>query len=75
MGVLKCGEDPWKFWEAVTAPVLTVFGQHETYFDAAVNEAALRKALRVAKNGKLEVRILPGANHNMWVAKTGAIER
>ena len=67
----KCGEEPWKFWETVTAPVLTVFGQHETYFDAAVNEAALRKALRVAKNGKLEVRILPGANHNTLVAKTG----
>jgi hypothetical protein len=30
-----------------------------------------RKALRVAKNGKLEVRVLPGANHNMLVAKTG----
>lgn len=67
----KCGVDPGKYWESVRVPVLYLQGEFEAYSKPLENLARLRQAMQVAGNPHFEHKLLPGAEHSMFKARTG----
>lgn len=66
--------DPKAALAKVRVPVLALWGTLDLQVDAALNEAAVRKALGGAKNEDVTLRILPGLNHLFQHARTGSVE-
>ena len=65
--------DPGKALPKVTVPVLALNGELDLQVLADQNLKALRKGLKKAKNKQLKVVRLPGLNHLLQPATTGAL--
>ena len=61
--------DPAPFWSRVDVPVLALYGELDTTVPPAANARVLAAAL--ALNPAAIVTVLPGANHQMLLARTG----
>ena len=64
--------DPAPALRKVRCPVLALGGSKDTQVSANQNLPAIRRALEEGKNGRFEVTELPGLNHLLQTAKTGA---
>jgi hypothetical protein len=62
---LNAGYDPARAFQRVRIPTLIVYGELD---GPAASVPRLERALRAARNRDFEIRILPGANHNLEVA-------
>jgi pimeloyl-ACP methyl ester carboxylesterase len=65
--------DPQPDWQAVTVPVLGLFGARDVQVVLEQNEPALRAALEVAGNEDVEIVVFPDGNHLFQASETGAI--
>jgi len=63
--------DPAQYWKKVVCPVLAINGDKDLQVNAAVNTAAIEKALRSGGNNKVTIKILPGLNHLFQHSSTG----
>lgn len=61
--------DPAPYWAASRAPLLALFGGKDLVVPAETNLAALKRLVR--PDVDYEGRVLPSANHLMFVAQTG----
>jgi hypothetical protein len=64
--------DPVTALRKVTCPVLVLNGEKDTQVLPRQNLPAIRKALEEAGNQRFEIDELPGLNHLLQTAKTGA---
>jgi uncharacterized protein len=64
--------DPAATMSTAKAPVLALFGDLDVQVPAADNAAGMRDALRSSENKSWSVSVLPGINHMMQTAQTGA---
>jgi uncharacterized protein len=64
--------DPATALRKVTCPVLAIIGEKDTQVPPKQNLPAIRKALEQAGNKHFEADELPGLNHLLQTAKTGA---
>jgi pimeloyl-ACP methyl ester carboxylesterase len=64
--------DPAPALEQVKQPVLVIVGELDRQVAPAANLAAIEAALNRAHNRKVTVRLLPGLNHLLQTAATGA---
>lgn len=55
-------------------PVLAIYGENDTQVDPHQGAAAYQKNLQAAGNPFYEVKILPGADHNMSLSETGCLK-
>jgi uncharacterized protein len=67
----KCGVEPGKYWENVLEPVLYLQGEFETNSNPRDNLVRLQQAMQVAGNQHFEHKVIPGAEHSMFRARTG----
>jgi pimeloyl-ACP methyl ester carboxylesterase len=65
---------PEQDWKKVTVPVLVLHGDKDAQISAKENVNAIRLALTAAGNKAAQIEIIPGLNHNLQTAKTGAQE-
>jgi pimeloyl-ACP methyl ester carboxylesterase len=63
--------DPAPALERLHVPVLAIYGELDTIVATGVNRARLQELLGRAGNCDLTVKVLPGANHNFFAARTG----
>jgi len=63
--------DPATILRQVHCPVLALNGDKDTQVQADVNLPAIEQALREDKNGRFEIKKLPGLNHLFQTARTG----
>lgn len=66
--------DPIPIIEKVTIPVLAFFGEKDTQVDPIQGVDAYKKALTKAGNTNFRVELIPGADHNIILSKTGSME-
>ncbi len=64
--------DPRPALEALTCPVLALFGEKDTQVIPGQNQPAMEKALRKAGNRDVTFKVFPGANHMFQKANTGS---
>ncbi len=55
----------------LTCPVLNILGEHDTPEAAKISIPLLRRALAEAGDTDVTFRVLPGVNHNLFVARSG----
>jgi len=65
--------DPAPALRKVSCPVLAIIGEKDTEVPASLNLPAIRKALEDGGNKHFEVAQLPGLNHLLQTARTGAL--
>ena len=64
--------EPAGFWRRFPGPVLLLFAEHDTIGDPDENIALFAKTMAVAGNNNYTIGIVPGADHSMYVARTGS---
>ncbi len=65
--------DPMNVIEKVTIPVLAFFGEKDTQVDPIQGVNAYKKALTKAGNKYFRVELIPNADHNIILSKTGSM--
>jgi pimeloyl-ACP methyl ester carboxylesterase len=65
--------DPLPILETLEVPMLAVFGDADTVVPVDASIVAMKKAFN-RPNGKLTVKVVPGANHGLRVGDTGLAE-
>jgi uncharacterized protein len=63
---------PAGFWRRFPGPVLLLFAEHDTIGDPNENIALFAKTMAEAGNKNYTIGIVPGADHSMYVARTGS---
>ena len=66
--------DPIPVIEKVTIPVLAFFGKLDTQVDPVQGVEAYTKALTKAGNKNFRVELIPNADHDIILSKTGSME-
>jgi pimeloyl-ACP methyl ester carboxylesterase len=66
--------DPIDIIEKVTIPVLAFFGEKDTQVDPIQGVEAYKKALTKAGNKNFRVELIPNADHNIILSKTGSMK-
>jgi pimeloyl-ACP methyl ester carboxylesterase len=66
--------DPMVVIEKVTIPVLVFFGEKDTQVDPNQGMEAYKKALTKAGNKNFRVVLIPNADHNIIISKTGSMK-
>jgi pimeloyl-ACP methyl ester carboxylesterase len=66
--------DPMPIIEKVTIPVLVFFGEKDTQVDPIQGVDAYKKALTKAGNKNFRVELIPNADHDIIISKTGSME-
>ncbi len=66
--------NPADHWQAVTAPVLALFGTLDVQVDADQNVSALEDVLEAAGHSDYTIEVFPTANHLFQDAVTGGVE-
>jgi pimeloyl-ACP methyl ester carboxylesterase len=66
--------DPMPVIEKVTFPVLAFFGEKDTQVDPIQGVKAYKKALTKAGNKNFRVELIPNADHDIIISKTGSME-
>ncbi len=66
--------DPRENFAALDVPVLAVFAENDKNIDPAQGAAAYRALLGKRLGGRLTLATIPGADHNMMLAKTGCVQ-
>jgi pimeloyl-ACP methyl ester carboxylesterase len=66
--------DPMDVIEKVTIPVLAFFGEKDTQVDPIQGVDAYKKALTKAGNKNFRVELIPNADHNIILSKTGSMK-
>lgn len=66
--------DPTPHLDALTLPVLAIYGTHDLQVDAAQSEGPLQDALDAAGNEDATIVVFDGVNHLMQPAETGTVE-
>jgi pimeloyl-ACP methyl ester carboxylesterase len=67
----RCGVEPARYWESISAPALLIYGEHETYAEPGINIARFERAMHRAGNRRFKVLRVPEAEHSMKLARTG----
>ncbi len=65
--------DPMAIIEKVRIPAIVFFGEKDTQVDPIQGVSAYKKALTKAGNENFRVEIIPGADHNIILCKTGSL--
>jgi alpha-beta hydrolase superfamily lysophospholipase len=60
---------------AVDLPVLAIYGTFDLQVPASPNVAALERVFRARNSSRLTTRLLPGVNHMMQPATSGAMDQ
>jgi pimeloyl-ACP methyl ester carboxylesterase len=66
--------DPMPVIEKVTFPVLAFFGEKDTQVDPIQGVEAYKRALTKAGNKNFRVELIPNADHDIILSKTGSME-
>src|SRR5262249_25334254 len=66
--------DPAPLWQAMTIPVLAIYGGRDTHVPPSKNAATLGSDLRKAGNKSYKIVIFPNANHEGLETKQGESE-
>jgi hypothetical protein len=66
------GPDRASTLTGVTSPVLAIWGERDLWAPADTNAAVVRRALSRAGNRDYTIVVLPNADHDLWLSKTGA---
>jgi pimeloyl-ACP methyl ester carboxylesterase len=67
--------NPMDIIEKITIPVLAFFGEKDTQVDPIQGVSAYKKALTEAGNKNFRVELIPNADHNIILSKTGRRSR
>ncbi|MFB3113096.1 MAG: alpha/beta hydrolase [Gemmatimonadales bacterium] len=65
------GADRASTLTGVTCPVLAIWGGRDLWSPADANAAVVRRALSRAGNRDYAIVVLPNADHDLWLSKTG----
>lgn len=65
--------DPMDVMEKITIPALVFFGEKDTQVDPIQGVDAYKKALTQAGNKNFRVELIPNADHNLILSKTGSM--
>lgn len=66
--------NPIEIIETLTIPVLAFFGEKDTQVDPFQGTEAYKKALAKAGNQNFRVELIPNADHNIILCKTGSMK-
>ena len=66
--------NPIDIIEKITIPVLAFFGEKDTQVDPIQGVEAYKKALTKAGNTNFKVELIPNADHNIILCKTGSMK-
>jgi len=66
--------NPIDIIEKITIPVLVFFGEKDTQVDPIQGVEAYKKALTKAGNTNFKVELIPNADHNIILCKTGSMK-
>ena len=66
--------DPMDIIKNIGIPVLAFFGEKDMQADPIQGVEAYREAFKFSDNKKSRVELIPGADHNLIISKTGCIE-
>ena len=66
------GPDRASTLTGVTCPVLAIWGGRDLWSPADTNAAVVRRALSRAGNRDYTIVVLPNADHDLWLSKTGS---
>ena len=66
--------NPIEIIETLTIPVLAFFGEKDTQVDPFQGAEAYKKALAKAGNQNYRVELIPNADHNIILCKTGSMK-
>lgn len=66
--------NPIEVIEQTTIPVLAFFGEKDTQVDPIQGAQAYREALERANNPNFRVELIPSADHNIILSKTGSLD-
>lgn len=66
--------NPIEVIETLTIPVLAFFGEKDTQVDPFQGSEAYKKALEKAGNQNYRVELIPNADHNIILCKTGSMK-
>lgn len=66
--------NPMDVIEKITIPVLAFFGEKDTQVDPIQGVSAYKKALTEAGNKNFRVELIPDADHNIILSKTGSLK-
>lgn len=66
--------NPIDIIEKTTIPVLAFFGEKDTQVDPVQGVEAYKKALKKAGNKNFRVELIPDADHNIILCKTGSMK-
>ena len=66
--------NPIEIIETLTIPVLAFFGEKDTQIDPFQGAEAYKKALEKAGNQNFQVELIPNADHNIILCKTGSMK-
>jgi len=66
--------NPMDIIEKITIPVLAFFGEKDTQVDPIQGVSAYKKALTEAGNKNFRVELIPNADHNIILSKTGSLK-
>ena len=66
--------NPMDIIEKTTIPVLAFFGEKDTQVDPIQGVSAYKKALTKAGNKNFRVELIPNADHNIILSKTGSLK-
>jgi pimeloyl-ACP methyl ester carboxylesterase len=66
--------NPMDIIEKITIPVLVFFGEKDTQVDPIQGVSAYKKALTEAGNENFRVELIPNADHNIILSKTGSLK-
>ena len=66
--------DPMEIVQTMTIPVLVFFGEKDTQVDPVQGAEAYTKALKKAGNQNFKIKIIPNADHNIILCKTGSMK-
>lgn len=66
--------NPMGIIERTSIPVLALFGEKDTQVDPVQGAESYRKTLAKAGNKDFRVEVIPGADHNLILCKTGSLK-
>jgi len=66
--------DPMVIIEKVTIPALVFFGEKDTQVDPIQGVNAYKQALTTAGNKNFRVELIPKADHDIIISKTGSMK-